>query len=142
MPGFTRISPATFILILALSTGTAFAQESSPGSTAPAPAEQSSQLVSDLFRPLGRDVRAMLSRDNLFIAGIGGLGAAAGAQADIQTSAFRWSHSLGNAMEQGKIAGGFVVQAGGAIAAYAIGRATDSPKVTSLGASLFRAQVL
>lgn len=138
-PGFTRISPAV-ILILILSTGTAFAQESSPGTGIPAPAQQPSQLVSDLFRPLGRDMRGMLSRDNLFIAGIGLLGATAGAQADNGATAFRWNHNLGTAMEPGKIAGGFVVQAGGALAAYGIGRATGSQKVTSLGASLFRAQ--
>ena len=139
-PGFTRISPATFILILILSTGTAFAQDSSSSGTTAAPAQPSSQLVSDLFRPLGRDMRGMLSRDNLFIASIGGLGAAAGAQFDNRATALRWNQNLGSAMEPGKIAGGFIVQAGGALATYAIGRATDVPKVTSLGASLFRAQ--
>ena len=139
-PGFTKTSPATFIFILSLSTGTAFAQDSFPGGAPPAPPPQSSQVVSDLFRPLGRDMRGMLSRDNLFIAGIGGLGATAGAQFDNRATGFRWNPTLGSAMEPGKIAGGFVAQAGGALAAYAIGRATDSPKVTSLGASLFRAQ--
>ena len=87
-------------------------------------------------------MRGMLSRDNLLIAGIGGLGAAAGGRVDSEATAFRWGRNVGNAMEPGKIAGGFVVQAGGALAAYAAGRATNSAKVTSIGASLFRAQMI
>ena len=137
--GFTKASPSILVLIITLSGGTALAQESAPTPAQPA---QSSQLVSDLFRPLGRDMRGMVSRDNLLLAGIGSLGAAAGGRLDTEATAYTWSESLGSAMKPGKHAGGFLVQAGGAMATYAIGRATDSPKVTSIGASLFRAQVV
>ena len=87
-------------------------------------------------------MRGMVSRDNLVLAGIGTLGAAASARLDTQATSYAWSGSLGSAMKPGKHAGGFFVQAGGAVATYAIGRATDSPKVASIGASLLRAQIV
>ncbi len=84
----------------------------------------------------------MLSRNNLFLAGIGGLGAAAGSHWDATSSAHRWGQGMGAVMQPGEIAGGFLVQTGAAVATYAIGRTTHSTKVTSIGASLFRAQVV
>jgi PAP2 superfamily len=139
--GFTSTSLAIFVLIITLSGGTALAQERAPAPDQPAQSPPS-QLVSDLFRPMGRDMRGMLSRDNLFLAGAGSLGAAMSGRFDTQVTSYRWSENFGSAMKPGKHAGGFVVQAGGALATYAIGRVTDSPKIASIGASLFRAQVV
>lgn len=87
MSGFTRTSPATFALVITLSGGTALAQESAPTPAQPAQSSAPSQLVSDLFRPLGRDMRGMVSRDNLVLAGIGTLGAAASARFDTRATA-------------------------------------------------------
>ena len=50
--------------------------------------------------------------------------------------------SVHSALTPGKIAGNFLVQAGGALATYGVGRATGSHRVATVGASLFRAQVV
>ena len=101
-----------------------------------------SQLVADLFKPLGRDFKGMVSRDNLMRASIGGAGAVAGNHWDSRTSAHKWGQTFGSVMEPGVVAGSFLVQGGAAFATYAIGRTTHSIKVAAVGASLFRAQVV
>ena len=42
----------------------------------------------------------------------------------------------------GTVIGGMPIQLGGALATYTVGRITHSPRVTSVGADLFQAQVL
>jgi membrane-associated phospholipid phosphatase len=91
---------------------------------------------------LGRDFKGLLSRDNLLLASIGGLGAAAGSQWDVRSSAYNWGEGFGSFMRPGDFSGSFLVQTGSAVATYAIGRATGSRKVTTVGASLFRAHVV
>ena len=154
---FVRTFPAVFSLSIALSGGTAFAQEPIEASQQLAPAggtvtpssltgltteHQGSRFVSDLFKPLGRDMLGMVARDNLWLAGIGGLGAVAGSQLDTRAAVYTWRSGFQPTMEPGKVAGSFILQTGGAFATYAIGRATNSEKVATVGASLFRAQVI
>jgi membrane-associated phospholipid phosphatase len=47
-----------------------------------------------------------------------------------------------SAFEPGQLVGNFMIQSGGAVATYAVGRIIKSPTVTRVGASLFRAQVV
>ena len=157
-PGLPRMAPVMLALIVTTSGTTAFAQDLPPlrqPSTPPiteagtfdpgslvkrSDGGGESQLFADLFKPLGRDFQGMLSRDNLLLAGIGGAGAATFAQVDQRTSAHKWGQQFGSVMEPGVMAGSFLVQGGAAFTTYAIGRATHSPGVTTVGASLFRAQ--
>jgi membrane-associated phospholipid phosphatase len=114
-----------------------------PGSRVGLPtAGEGSQLVADLFKPLRRDFQGLVSRDNLLFAGVGGLGAAMGHNWDATSSAYNWGQDFGKVMKPGDFAGSFLVQTGSAVATYAIGRATGSHKVTSIGSSLFRAHVV
>ena len=159
-PGLIRTVPATLAFLFTIPGATAFAQDFTPS---PQPASppiaavgtfdpaalvkrsdggQESRLFADLFKPLPRDFQGMLSRNNLFLAGIGVLGAAAGTHWDTSTSAHIWGQEMAVVMQPGEVAGGFLVQTGAAVATYSIGRATNSTKVTSIGASLFRAQVV
>jgi membrane-associated phospholipid phosphatase len=162
--GFTKAVPVTLALVVTLSGATAFAQDSSPSSQIVSPSApaitnlgtfepgslvrlpsgsgEGSQLAADLFKPLARDFKGMLSQDNLLLAGIGGVSAAAGHNWDARSSAYAWGQDFGNVMRPGDFAGSFLVQTGSAVATYAIGRATGSRKVTSIGSSLFRAHVV
>ena len=159
-PGLIRTAPAILALIVTTSGTTAFGQDLPPlRHPSPPPIADAStfdpgslvkrsdggggsQLFADLFKPLGRDFQGMLSRDNLLLAGMGGVGAATGTYWDQRTSAHKWGQGFGSVMQPGVIAGSFLVQGGAAFATYAIGRSTASPKVANIGASLFRAQVV
>jgi membrane-associated phospholipid phosphatase len=80
---------------------------------------------------------------NTVIAGIGIAGTVVGHGIDQRIADSNWGdRSLKATFAPGKLSGNFLVQAGGALATWGVGRATTSPKVARIGAEIFRAQVV
>ncbi len=97
----------------------------------------------DLFKPLPGDFRRMVAPEQALVAGIGGLGAVIGHAWDNRVAGSHWGDGpMHSALAPGKLVGNFLVQAGGALATYSVGRATGSHRVATVGAALFRAQVV
>jgi membrane-associated phospholipid phosphatase len=105
-----------------------------------APPVQVMPSFASLFTDIPQDFRRMLTPQNLLIAGIGGLGATAGHSLDNRVARTAWGSE--ETFESGQIVGSFLAQSGGAVATYAVGRLTRSPRVAQFGSELFRAQVL
>src|SRR5262245_53094755 len=104
---------------------------------------QATGVVSDLLAPLAGDFGRLASRQNLLLLGIGGASAFAAHPFDsrIATSGFEGDRFT-SAFASGQTAGSFLVQTGGALATYAAGRMVASPRVATIGAALFRAQIV
>jgi len=104
----------------------------------PFPSKQKS-----IFSGLFDDFRAIPTRDNLIIAGIGGLAAGLAHPADGRVSrTLSGSARMGSTLGPGEVLGGAAAQMVGSIATHAIGRAIGSPKVSAIGADLVRAQIV
>lgn len=111
--------------------------------SSPPPVASTSPAFSHLFTDTIRDFRRLPSRDTLTWLSIGGAVTFAGHSRDSSvTRSLSRSHLLGETLEPGKAIGSFPFQLGGAFAAYGLGRLTDSPRVTAVGADLVRAQLL
>ena len=100
--------------------------------------------VHALFDGLLEDVKHLPSRPNLYIAVIGGAGAAAVHPADATLNERLLSHStlVTDIWKPGHIVGNDFVQTGVALATYAYGRLTDAPKASHFGMDLLRAQII
>jgi len=125
--------------VLALSASTAFAQ--SP-TAAPAVVDTMPSWGS-LFGDLPRDLRRLPSRANAVW--LGGAGAMAfGLRKEDVTLTRRAvaSGSLDTTLEAGAFVGGGLVQVGGALGMFAVGRWSGRPRVASAGADLVRAQMI
>jgi len=97
----------------------------------------------ELFSALPGDVARLVSRDNLFLVAAGSAAAATTHAVDGRIATSGWGQgSVHDALRPGAIVGGFAVQAGGAFATYAIGRAIGQTRVATVGARLFRAQLV
>src|SRR5262245_39310052 len=97
----------------------------------------------DLVSPLAGDFGRLASKQNLFLIGIGSAGAIASHSFDDRLATMTWGDArVAEALKPGSIAGSFLVQTAGAAATYAAGRITSSPRVATVGASLFRAQIV
>lgn len=94
----------------------------------------------DLFKPLGGDFRRMAAPASLAIAAVGSAGSLTSSRYDANFSSGGWGE--GGAFTQGKTVGSFVVQTGSAFSVYLAGRISGSERVASVGAQLFRAQVV
>lgn len=131
-----RSSVACVVCVTCLGvTSPAFAQ-----SQAPVPAE--SQSLADLFKSTLNDFRRLPSRENLTWLTIGATVAATGQMKDWDvTNGFSASPMRGM-FEAGETIGGARAQMAGALAAYAVGRATGHRRVASVGGELIRAQIL
>jgi membrane-associated phospholipid phosphatase len=93
------------------------------------------------FTTVFSDFRHLPTRQNMaWLAA--GLGAAAAVHPMDTTVSREFSATRTRSFKAGAILGGTPVELGGAFAAYIIGRATDRPRVMSVGADLIRAQVL
>lgn len=103
---------------------------------------QGSSLFKDLFSPLKDDFRQFGAKRNLALIGIGAAAAATSHTWDQQTARSHWGASVDDVFEPGQVVGGFLVQAGAAVGAYALGRATDHERLATVGAHLFRAQIV
>jgi membrane-associated phospholipid phosphatase len=97
----------------------------------------------DLFKPLKGDFKRFFSRNHLGIAQVGVMSAATFAPWDKRVRAATWEPGpVHDFLKPGAIVGGMLFQSGAAFTTWAIGRATDSPRVAQLGADLVRAQIV
>lgn len=111
--------------------------------TVASPVQWSAPPFKSLFGDTISDFRRLPSKDSLKWLGIGAAVAALGHSIDRPvTRQFSASPMLDGVFKPGKTLGGARVQVGGALITYAIGRATQSPKVTLVGADLIQAQVM
>ena len=95
----------------------------------------------NLFTETVRDVRRLPSKESLIWLGVGAAAAALVQPADRHVSnVVAAPRSLHTVFEPGETIGGARFQMGGAVATYALGRLTGSPKATRVGADLVRAQ--
>lgn len=109
----------------------------------PLPIPASDSVFADLFKGTMSDFRRLPSDETLTWLGIGAAAAIIGHTQDRSiTNSLSGSHRLGEAVEAGQTIGGARLQAVGSLATYALGRFTHSPRVSALGADLFRAQVV
>jgi len=100
-------------------------------------------VAHDLLAPLPRDFRNLASWRNVWLAGAGAAGALSVHGWDQRVAEANWGGgTVRRALEPGRIAGDTMVQSGAALALYAIGRSTHKPGLATLGADLFRAQVV
>ncbi len=102
-----------------------------------------------LFKQIGTDFRNVFTtRENLLIvgAGLGTAWAVSSYDEKIPTSRFNselFEESTTDAVfEAGNVAGGAVLQVGGALAAFGLGKLIDHPEIEALGRDLVRAQIL
>jgi membrane-associated phospholipid phosphatase len=111
-----------------------------------APAVQQSPFPSrqkSFFGNLFNDFRAIPTRENLLIAGFGGLAAGMAYNADgFATRSLSGSARMGTVLSSGDTLGSAAAQMAGAIATQVIGRAAGSPKVSAIGGDLVRAQIV
>lgn len=111
----------------------------------PQPTDASERVPSwgDVFRGLGRDVLRLPSRESVAILGAAGALSLSAHPFDARvTRSASTSRALDRAFAAGMVGGGALVQMGGALATYAVGRGTDHPHVASVGADLMRAQII
>ena len=119
-----------------------------PQATAPLTASFSTARAempgfSDLIKPLGGDFKRLLSGDNIYIAGIGAVGSLTAYAWDRNVAAADWGRGdVRQALEPGHIVGSPLFQAGAALTTYSVGRATNSPRLATIGADLVRAQIV
>jgi membrane-associated phospholipid phosphatase len=110
---------------------------------ASAPASQSVPSLSQLFTSAVTDVTKLPTRATFLWIGVGAAATLVAHTGDAAvTGSFTGSRRMQETFESGSTIGGMQVQLGSALATYAIGRATGSPRVALVGADLFRAQVL
>lgn len=106
---------------------------------APAP----NPAFSSLFKDTLSDFRRLPSRETATWLGVGAAATLFGHQQDTAISRTVTQSSVGSAAyKPGNALGGAALNLGGALATFAIGRATNSPRAVSVGADLFSAQVM
>jgi membrane-associated phospholipid phosphatase len=120
-------------------------QSTQPGlllPTAPAALTDRTSMRS-LVGSLHHDLRRVATRDQALI--LVGAGAAAAIVHPFDTRMTRRvssSPAFEHAFDGGQIIGGTLVQVGGSMATFALGRALGKPRVTTIGADLVRAQLV
>lgn len=130
------------------SSGGAVQQVPLPGTqpTVPLPAmplERDRTSVRSLFSGLGADLRESARPANaLILLGAGAAAAAIHPYDARLTNHFSRSQAYERALDGGQILGGTLVQVGGSIATFAIGKALGQQKVSLVGADLVRAQLV
>jgi membrane-associated phospholipid phosphatase len=96
-----------------------------------------------IFQDTIRDFGRLPSKDTLMWLGIGAFAATLGHSVDRSTSdSFSGERSLDHTFGPGAVIGGTMLQFGAAVATIAGGRIANSPKVSTIGADLFRAQLI
>jgi len=73
---------------------------------------------------------------------VGTIGSVSMQGADRRVAGMSWGEDLGESVAPGSLIGSLAVQQGSAFALYSIGRLTHKPGVATLGAELFRAQLV
>jgi membrane-associated phospholipid phosphatase len=98
---------------------------------------------SQLFKSTAGDLRRLRSQDALTWLTIGAAASAVAHTGDARvTTALAGAGRYHETFESGALIGNMLFQTSGALGTYAIGRMTGSPQVASVGADLFRAQLL
>jgi membrane-associated phospholipid phosphatase len=143
---------AALCVFVTLVAGTrpAWAQTSGDGNgvnatTAPAPSTRRALTpphFKDLFTPLGNDFKRLTTRPDFWVLGVGVAGTFAAHSFDDRLARAQWGDAAGTALAPGRVVGSFVAQTGAALATYAIGRAAGKPGLATVGAELFRAQMV
>lgn len=96
-----------------------------------------------LFAQTVEDFRRLVSTDSAVIMSIGGMAAAMGHSGDRDLSTtMGGSNGLRATFGSGETIGGARMQAAGALAAYAVGRATKNARLAQVGGDLIRAQIV
>lgn len=109
----------------------------------PAPAVESMPSWASLFTELPRDVRRLPSKANaLWLGGAGTVALALHNEDATLTRKAVASPGLDTTLEAGAFVGGGLIQVGGALGTFAIGRWSGHPEVASVGADLVRAQII
>lgn len=146
-----------FVLLLTLLASSVSAQVAEPARPDVAPAPSS--IIGDtsfrppaqadpfafgtLVRDLGRNIRDLPSVSTAILLGVGG-GAAAWVRSEDGEVTHRWSSSppLDPVFQSGAVLGGGLVQGGGSLGVYLVGRVTRHEPTVRLGADLVRAQAV
>jgi membrane-associated phospholipid phosphatase len=131
------------------------AAQAEPGQQKPEPAEPdpadqkkpptpAHTGIHALFRNLGDDFKHLPSKDNAYLALLGGGLAAAAHPADATFNVHLRSHYslVNNIYRPARYLGDTPVQVGLSLGTYAYGRIFDAPKASHLGMDLLRAQIL
>lgn len=106
-------------------------------------AAAASRPFSSLFQATVEDFRRLPSQDTLKWLAIGAAVATIGHAVDRPaTQELSTSPLFDRMLKRGETIGGARLQLGGALATYAVGRITRSPKATAVGADLLQAQIL
>jgi hypothetical protein len=97
-----------------------------------------------LFKNLGQDYKNLLHMDNVYVAALGGAGAAAVHPLDATFNVHLRSHYtlVNDIYAPAKYYGGTPVQLSLSLGTYAFGRLFDEPKASHLGMDLLRAQII
>jgi membrane-associated phospholipid phosphatase len=107
------------------------------------PSSPVSNSFSQLFTETVGDLTRLPSRENLTWLGIGAVAALAAHAADHRvTTTVTGTRLFGSSLDSGSTVGGMPVQLGSAFATFAVGKLTNSPKVTAVGGDLVRAQLV
>jgi membrane-associated phospholipid phosphatase len=108
-----------------------------------APSEQQAPAFTSLFTDLPSDFRHLPTLTNILVlGGAGGLALAVQHEDQRITRRAQESHDLEEFLDPGEPVGNALIQAGGALGAYVIGRLAHEPEVAVVGADLLRAQII
>ena len=151
LAGLKRVTLVTMCLSVAgplaaqtppSSTGTLAPQPVTIHTTEPRP--QVDAPFARLFQNLGDDLRGLSSPEHALWLGAAGSVCFVGHILDEEdlTARAASSQSAETFFDAGKVLGGTLVQVGGALATYTVGRIADNRAVAHLGSDLIRAQVL
>jgi len=118
-----------------------------PATPAPAPLRAGPTAlvlpsVSELFGGTVGDFKRLPSRSNATWLGLGIAAALFAHPGDARVTSSLGANHYQGTFKAGAQIGGVPAQLGGALATYAVGRLTHSPRAASLGADLFQAQIL
>jgi membrane-associated phospholipid phosphatase len=147
----TRLVAGVSLMCVACLPAVSRAQDLAETPTAPAAlaapavsfARPAMPRVSDLFKPLAGDFTRLATSRNLGLMTIGTASALGSHAFDGRVAARPWgTGALEESLEPGRFVGDFMVQTGASFATFAIGRLTNKPRIATLGAELFRAQLV
>jgi len=106
-----------------------------------APGIEKAPAFKDLFKPIGGDLKRMVTHPSLAVVGFGSVAAIMASPLDSPAAKSNWSPGMRSALGPGQLVGSFAMQTGGAFATYAVGRMIHQPRVAAVGADMFRANL-
>jgi membrane-associated phospholipid phosphatase len=110
---------------------------------APAAGAPRRGAFSELFAPLGGDMKRLATRDTALWLALGAGAAFAAHPSDRQvTTTLATSAPVEDALDAGSVIGNGVVQVGAALGTYVVGRVAGKPGLAHVGADLVRVQIV